>query len=396
MSNSVSIPATKKFSLVVNSTIIRSEKGNKPIEAILSNNPHQMNRVIGYLADGTKVCIAQRKGKGGMDFNKLVGGKVFAVAADGMSPVFEKDDNGKPTKNQKQEDGLPLYSSSGFYTLSTKEYPALDMFEAYMKLSEDGSQAFIVTEAQLATKSKAVLSNEEEVIDVYRAMAKALNDDQNLVARFDEAINKKRQRGIERAKQEAEDAEEEYAGVGFKPLMVSNKDGNPFILYVYKVQGEAPKAGAIKREELVPEGDFMVGNYFGVKETLARFKESEAGIAIMNAVNQGKTVEFGWVQGHIMRTSVSFKRKVINFLEAPESNAVYGDAVFIKAALKGWTKGLMSILFSQHPNFPTKDYDSHPYVVSCRQAVIGMDRVGDSGWTPPQGVLYKIVASLLD
>jgi len=71
--------SAKNFDLVVRSTLVRSEKANKGLDTLPAPNPNQMNRIIGYLPDGTKVVIAQRPGKGGMDFNKIMGGKVFAV-----------------------------------------------------------------------------------------------------------------------------------------------------------------------------------------------------------------------------------------------------------------------------------------------------------------------------
>jgi len=49
--------STQEFDFTVISTIIRSEKPNKPIGATLAANQRQKNRIVGYLPDGTKAII---------------------------------------------------------------------------------------------------------------------------------------------------------------------------------------------------------------------------------------------------------------------------------------------------------------------------------------------------
>ena len=188
--------AAQKYDFLVRSTIIRSEKPNKGLDAVQAATQHQMNRVTGFLPDGTQIVVAQRPGRGGMDFNKLLGGKVYAVAADGMSPVYEKDAEGKPTKNQKKEDGLPLYSSSGFYLLSSKEYPALDMLECFTLLQEHGERVLMLTTEQILARQRFSLTSDLDLEILTGSFEEALADDRNFVARFDEAMNKKRRRGI--------------------------------------------------------------------------------------------------------------------------------------------------------------------------------------------------------
>lgn len=390
--------ASKKFDLVVRSTIIRSEKANKGLDTVPAPNPNQMNRVIGFLPDGTKAVIAQRPGKGGMDFNKIMGGKVYAVAADGISPVFEKDKEGKPTKTVKQEDGMPLYSSSGFYLMSSKDYPALDMLDVFTHLLNRGEQAALLTQAQLKATDKLALESELDLEMLTAAMVELLADSHNLVARFDADANKKRRRGIERAKEEAEDAGEAFSGVQFKEVAVSKKDGNPMVLLSYRIAGspDIQTLHVLREAELVNE-DYDDGRtftkYFTAEEAVEAFTRSKPYQQLAQLVESGKTVEVAMTQGHLMRTSVSFRRKAENVLAAGTDKPLYGDAVYIHGALKGWCRGLVSVLHSMHPNFPAADYEAHHYVVAVRQAEIGMSKKADgSGWTPPQVVHVPVGA----
>lgn len=387
----------RNYELTVRSTVLRGEKPTVGLKATEAANPNQMNRVVGFLPDGTQVIVAQRPGKGGMDFNKLMGGKVFAVAADGVSPVFEKGEDKKPTKIQKKEDGLPLYSSSGFYLMSSKEYPAMDIVEAYTLLRDNGNQVWLLTEKQLAARQKMTLSSDMDLDLLIAAIKVSLSDEHNLVARFDAETNKKRERTIRRAREDAEVAAEDggdpYAGVEFMPLAVSKKDGNPFVLFCWMVNGADPKMGAVTRElETIDDGR-KIAKYLTVDEAVAHFETTAGYRELAAALEAGKVVDFSFAQGHVMRTSVSFRRKAENVLKEVDKPA-YGDAVYIHAALKGWTKGLLSILQSQHPNFPMADYDAHHYVAACRQAEIGMDKK-DGKWTPPAGLQYRLAAALV-
>lgn len=381
---------TQKFEFVVRTNIIRSEKSTKGLDAVLATNPNQMNRLTGFLPDGTKAIIAQRPGKGGMDFNKLLGGKVFAVAADGMSPVYEKGEDKKKSQVQKQEDGLPLFSSSGFYLLSSKEYPALDLMEAYTLLRSKGEQVWMVTDAQLAARQTHEITSDMDWDLVETALKAVLSDEHNLVSRYDAETNKKRERGIRRAKEEAEDAGDNYEGVEYAALERSKKDGNPFVYFCWKAEGGKLKANAILRETETLENDRVVTKYFSVDESLEFFRTTPAYKELAAAIQAGAPIQFCFVQGHVMRTSVSFRRKAENILATPDKTQ-FGDAVYIHSALKTWTKGIIALMQSQHPNFPQKDYDAHHYVAACRQAEIGMNKKADgSGWQPPVGLQYRL------
>jgi len=386
--------AAQKYDFLVRSTIIRSEKPNKGLDAVQAATQHQMNRVTGFLPDGTQIVVAQRPGRGGMDFNKLLGGKVYAVAADGMSPVYEKDAEGKPTKNQKKEDGLPLYSSSGFYLLSSKEYPALDMLECFTLLQEHGERVLMLTTEQILARQRFSLTSDLDLEILTGSFEEALADDRNFVARFDEAMNKKRRRGIERAQQEAEDADEKYEGVAFKEVAVNKKDGNPFIYYAWKGADGVVHAGTVLREALVNGDKKPIMEYYTATEALDNFTKSKDYKQLAAALDAGQEVEFSFVQGHVMRTSVSFRRKCENVLAAGKDKPLFGDAVYIHAALTGWTRGLVAVMHSLHPNFPSADYDSHSYVAACRQAEVGMNKKTDGKWTAPQGVAYDMSKAL--
>lgn len=384
--------ALQKFDFVVRSTVLRSEKPNKGLEAHLAPNPNQMNRLIGYLPDGTKVVVAQRHGRGGMDFNKLMGGKVFAVAADAISPVFEKDKDQKPTKNIKQEDGMPLYSSSGFYTLSTRDYPALDILEGFATLLNRGEQVVIITNQQLKAVQKMTLESELDLELVGSVFGEALSDENNLVAVFDADINKKRRRGIERAKEEAEDSGEAYSGVEFKELAVSKKDGNATLVLAWRVGNGPIKNTLVPREaEALDDADRPIMRYLSAPEAVERFTQSESFRSIQAELEAGNPVQLAFVSGHLMRTSVSFRRKVENVLAAPADKPVFGDAVYIHGALTGWCRTMAALMHSLHPNFPQADYEAHHYVAAPRQAEVGMSKKADgSGWQPPRVINYDI------
>ncbi|MBC8739799.1 hypothetical protein F6X40_24095 [Paraburkholderia sp. UCT31] len=382
-----------KFDFVVQSTVLRGEKANKALEAFPSANEHQMNRLVGYLPDGRKVVVAQRGNKAGVDFTKLMGGKVFAVAADAVSPVYEKVD-GKATKTQKLEDGLPLFSANGFYLLSSKDYPAQDIWEAYTRLNADGTVARMVTDEQLAQSQTHHLSSDFDCELLQTAIEECLSDERNLVAVYDAAMNKKRERRIQDARRDAEDANETYSGVEFKQLAVSKKDGNPFVLYAWRIAGGGVRVGEIVRELEEQDGEHTKVRYLSAQDGLTRFLMSQDYADIVKAVEAGQTVEFGFAQGHLMRTSVQFRLKVENALK-PSDRGIFGDAVYIHGALNAWTKAIVSVLHSMHPAFPAQDYDAHHYVVALRQAEVGMNRNGEKAWSRPGSLAYDVASSLL-
>lgn len=380
-----------KFDLTVKSAIICGETPFKGLEATLAPNPNQMNRLSGHL-NGEKVMIAQRHGKGGMDFNKMLGGKVFAVAADGLSPVFEKAD-GKATEKQKTENGMPLFSSSGFYLLSSKEYPAIHLTEAFTFLRKEGEQVLMVTGKQFAAKQRMLLNSQGSIAELSAALESTLGDQFNVVAEHNAAINKRRKRLIDFAQGEAEERGEKYSGIEYAELPVSNKDGNPFAVFYWKAGAGEIKGGAILREAEVEDESrddgLTVTHIYTAKEAVADFWKSASGKEIQKAVNAGQEVWFGFVQGNALRTSVSFRKKVANALADP-AKAKYGDGVYILGSLKGWTRGIVSIMHSQHPKFPTEDYDSNYFVASCRQAEIGMNKKEGGGWNPPECIFYSM------
>lgn len=384
------------FNFLVHSAILRGEKPNKGLEAFIAENPHQMNRVIGYLPDKTKVIVAQRPGKGGMDFTKLMGGKVYAVAADGLSPVFEKDSAGKPTKVQKMENGLPLYSSSGFYLLSSKDYPALELGEYYTLLRDNGAQVVIVSDSQLEQAQQIQISSELD-LDLFGPIAcQALDDEQNFVVRFDLDINVKRRRGLERAKEDAEEAGEPFEGPAFVELTTSKRDGNPALVAFWQVDGQPTQSALVLREELTQtDGERWVAQPIDNIQAWDTFTKSNDYLAILRAVDAGQSVTFGFIPAHVLRTSVSFRRKVENLMAVPVTGPQYGDAVYIHGALRGWCRGIVSLIHSQHPTFPNADYDAHHYVVALRQSVVGMTKKPDgTGWLPPQIVPADLLSML--
>lgn len=390
--------APRKFDLTVRSAVLRSDKPARGLEAIEAANAKQMNRVVGTLPDGTRVVVAQRSGTGGMDFNKLMGGKAYAVAADGFSPVYERDAEGKPTRVQKQESGLPLFSASGFYLLSSKDYPALDIFEARTRLLADGEKAVLITDAQLAERQSATLASELDLDLLELELAGALADEHNLAARFDEQANRRRERGIRRAREEAEDEGGAWSGVAFKSLAVSPKDGNPCVVFAFTTAAGVFEGLVLREAERVNEDSGVPHTvYFDAAQALEHFRSGPLWATLAQAVRAGETVRFHYARGHLMRTSVSFRRKCANVREARQANPdkpVYGDAVYILAALEHWTRAIVTLMHSMHPNFPAADYDAHHYVCALRQAEVGMNKNADGRWGAPQALRVALAREL--
>lgn len=383
----------RRHDIVSRTFVVHSGKPNKPLETFEAPNPHQMNRIRGFTLDEQPIVVAQRPGKGGVDFNKLLGGKVFAVAADAVSPVMEKDGQGQATKTQKTEDGVPLFSCSGFYSWSTRDYQALSTFYAYSLLIEQGAKVLLLSEAQLLAREVLELESALDLDLLEASLAQAMGDEQNLVRRHDEAVNRRRKRTIEAAKAEAEDQGEAYAGVDHAELATSVKDGNAFVLWAWQSAGDKDSA-LLLREHLVTEGGHTRSEYFTPQQAVLLFKQSPQWARLEHALEQGP-VRFAFVQGNLMRTSPSFRRACADVL-APGSGKVYGDAVYMRGAASGWTKALGKVMASTHPSFPASDYDSLHYVVALRQAEVGLDREGESGrWSVPKAIHYNLAGWLL-
>lgn len=332
-----------------------------------------------------------------MDFSKLIGGKVYALAADAMSPVMEKTPEGRSTKTQKVEDGLPLYSASGFYVLSTKDYPALKLFEAFARVLPGGEQILLVTPDALAHRQTLPLDSEFDLDMLSDLLTAALDDSANLVAEFDPQINKRRQTLIRRAREDAEESNSSFEGPEFQECSVSKKDGNPMALLVWQTSDGATDSTVIVREaEALDEVERPVMNYMSASEAVAHFQASEAYQRLLTELEAGRRVTMAFAVGHVMRASVSFRRKVQNVLAEPQDKPLYGDAAFVRGVCQSWTRAIVGILHSQHPAFPREDYPVHHYVAGLRQAEMGMAKRADgSGWQPPKVVEYDIQTMVL-
>lgn len=386
-----------QYDFVATSGILRSEKPSKGLEAIIAPNPNVLNRIIGYMPDGTKVVVSQRPGRGGMDFTKLMGGKVYSVAADALSPVYEKGADNKPTKKIKIEDGLPAYSSSGFYTLSTKDYPALSVMDCYARVLLGGEQVLLVTTDAIANKQTLQLASDFDLDVLTDFLAAALDDSHNLVVCYDEEINRKRERDSRRAREDAEEASEPFEGPAFKELAVSKKDGNPMALLAWRTaDGEVYDAVIAREVDGLDDADRPVTNYISAREAVDQFQTTESFAHLNHELSNGRPVYLAFAVGHMMRCSVSFRKKVQNTLAEPADKFLYGDAAYIRGVTASWGRSIVVLMNSQHPGFPRADYEAHHYVAAPRQAEIGMKKKADgSGWQPPQVVSYDLRALLM-
>lgn len=383
---------SKKFDLIVKSEIIVSDKPTKPIDAKPSPNPqHVPDRIQGFLQDGTPAIIAKRPGKGGIDFNKFLSGKIYAVSADGFSPMLEKGEDGKKTNKQKQDDGVNLYSSSGFYLLSSKEYPSLKCFKAYTRLSSDGSLIYAIPENAVKV-ARHDLEDTLELDSLDSDILEFLDDKYNLVAPFNEDVNKKRKRAINAAKEEAEDNSEEYTGAEYSELAVSKKDGTPFVLILAQIAGQVFQFLVSRRKETKSaDGKHVIIEMLTPSDALHEFKQSKQYASLTSKLENGGGIKL--VQGWLMRSSVSFKNKIdLNKTKEAE----FGASVYIHSALKDWTKAICTMMYSKHPNFPQQDYEYNSYVMACLQAEIGINRMGKKqtaegekdAWSHPMAIPY--------
>ena len=377
-----------KFDMVSRTLIVRSEKPNKPLTALASNNSHQMDRIVGFAPDGQPVVVAKRSGKAGVEFTKLQSGKVFAVAADACSPVMEKDEAGKSTKTQKTEDGAKLFSASGFYLLSSKEYPAVDIDTRYVHLSDaTGEMALTVSDAQIASMKHIRVTSDMDLDILASALEADLGDEHNPLTRFVEGANRARKRTIDTAKAEAEDADETYGGVEFKELPLSNKDGNPFLMLRIVLSEDKVLQASVLREAVTEKDDKRIREYFTAEQAMERFMQSPTWTKLAQWVEAGNSADVMVVQGTAMRTSVMFRNKVLAQKTTPKAT---GDGPFIRGASEGWVKAVMTTMFSRHPAFPQQDYDSLHFVAALRQAEMGMNKKADGGFELPQPILYSI------
>lgn len=387
-------------SVIARSAILRGDSPTTGLRALPSNNPNQANRVVGALADGRQIMVALRGGKGGMDFNKLLTGKVYAVAADGLTKSMVKDAAGNPTKEQKTEEGLPLYIASGLYLMSSKEYMALYMSAAYARLFDDGATMAIMTTAQVNARQSLALAGELEWDLFTEQLLALLSDEHNLMAPYAGALNKSRGRDLRRAKEDAEEAGLEFKGPQFAELGVSKKDGNPFVLLSFADSAGRMRSHLVTRHvELMNEDDGrLIPHFLTPEEALAHFEKSDAARYLKAASSEGRELTLTFAQGHILRSSVSQRRKIENLRTLVKENPnkpLYGDNAFLNCAMQGWVKALVSAMYSKHPQFPAEDYDVLHFVGTCRQAEMAMQRSADGkGWLPPSAPRYDVATML--
>ncbi|MCX8017331.1 MAG: hypothetical protein N2690_05460 [Rhodocyclaceae bacterium] len=349
-------------------TSIVSAPNNGGIKVELSTHPAKPHYVLG-LVDGQEVAIALA-GKGGVDINKLASGRVLALAADGFRPAFEKEAAQSGPKEQKTHNGRPLFLASGFYLLSTKDYPAHCILQGYMRLLDEGERLAIVTEKSLRQAGVFTLSGRDDLLRFHEWAVQALDDAHNFLHRFDADVNKRKARILRRAQEDAEDAGEVLQAVELKPLAADAKDGSAALLLLWHRNGQ-PQSHLVRRHIEVARDEPLAADarlvFAPPKEAMAAFWRTPAGGELASTVKSGKPINLVAVRGCVMRTSVSARKKIDN---ARHSTEQHGEAVWLRAALQGWVRGMAPVLSMQHPEFPRKDYDVLHYVAAPRQAEI--------------------------
>lgn len=378
----------KTFETVALSTVIKAKKPNRPLDAVAAKSEHQANRIVGQSLSGSPVVVAQRPGRaGGVDFNKLLSGKAYAVAADAVSPIYEKDEKGEKSKIQKLEEGAKAFSSSGFYILSSKEYPAEDILPGYVRfLTSDFTHVLFVPPSSAKGPSVAEVDSDLALELLEQSLEEALSDEKNLLLPYVASANRARKRRIDLAISEAEDQEEQYSGVPSTELPLSLKDGTPFA-WVHVSVGEAMEETALTRQvQTVKDGKPLVVTV-GAEEAMAKFKGSKAYALIRNALQKGLKAKVSFMEGNVLRSSVMFKKKALNDKDSPSK---FGDGPFLRGMGVAWVRAFVTVMYSKHPAFPDKDYDSLHFVCSARQAEMGFNKQGDK-WGAPEAILYAAV-----
>lgn len=389
-----------QHSFIIKSALLFAESQKTGIEGALSTNPHQSDKLYCLDDQGRKVIVAKRGGtKGGVEFNKLISGKVLAVIADGFSPQLEKQkegaqgpDKGRAPPLQKTEDGKLLFSSSGFYLASTKEYPSLISTAALTKLDAGGLLIRAITQQQLFQARAVPVASLQELNAALRGLRDALSDEHVTTAPFAEQINKARKRAISRAQEDAEDEGAKYEGVQFAELAASPRDGAPFVALAWECAGQLG-CTLVTKDRLDNTGKFETVAALTTEEAVALFSRSTQYRFLADSVKQGQQLRLYFVSGNTYRSSVSFKKKVENAkVDSPKNK--YGDAVFINGISQGWAKGFITVMHSMHPAFPSKDYDALHFVASARQSEIRMCKNDQGSWNPPEVIHYELAKLL--
>ncbi len=351
-----------------------------------SGNPHVPDKVIGYLGDGTKVAIAVRTGgNGGNEINKIA--KMSVVRLDGFMVSYDTSAGGGAKDKTPVMHGDAIFATtSGAYMLRSKQSPALIVGEAFCHLYKDGTRtALFPTDVAGNALHIASDAGEEFKTELSRVLIEQLDPSNNLFGEINDVMNKRRERGIRSAKEEAEDGGTEYAGVQFKPGVVSGNDGNPCVLVTAQVKtadGKDEFWQAVASLERA-EGKFGNIKIMSPAQAVDSFKETQFYRNVNAALAEGREVVVAALTGHVVRNIKSFSDRCKEVAEGIDQKKVeFGDGPFIKSAMSGFTKSIYAITGSLHPKFPAEDYwvddkkevASHKFVVNPGQAEIGMRR----------------------
>lgn len=361
--------------VIAQTAIVVADKPGQAIRAEVSNHPAKPHYVLGTV-DGCEVAIALA-GKGGVDINKVASGKVLALAADGFRPALEKSADGA-TGKQKEHAGRPLYLASGFYLLSTREYQAHTIVRGWMRLLDEGERVAMLTSKSLAAARRWQLGSRQDLLALHEWGLQQLDDRHNFLHRFDAEVNRRKQRLLQRAMEDAQDAGEVLQAVQHQDLQADPKDGSGLLAILWrKNDRDAWREVMVRRhlESVSPEGEIRQV-FASPKEAMAALWATDDGREMARLAKAGQVVQAVAVRGVVMRTSVSCRKKIDNARAAHDPSS--GEAVWLLAALRGWVPGIAPVLSMRHPQWPQKDYDTLHYVAAPRQAMVKLVQ-GESG-----------------
>ena len=378
---------------IVQSAIIVGMNPGKPLEIQLSENPHKANKIIGRLLDGTAVIVSLRPGRGGVPINKLSTGKVFAVAADSFSPVYEKE-GGKPTKRQKVEaDGTLHFSTGACYLMSTGEYKALVMGYYLTYVPQSGDEFFVIDSAAITTRVQVTLRNKEDYVAFLRYMCRCLNPNNNWMHVHNSVINRVRARKIRTAQEQADEEGYVYEGIQPNDLDIDPRDGAPTVfLDVRDAVLTSQSAFEIVRcamGRIEPDTGRISYTHMSHTDRMKTFANEPLAHRIVARLKAGREVVVSIAQGATFRQSVSTKKKFANALDGSNS----GDSFYCNHAIGKWTNSMVGVMHSTHPRFPNEDYTTNHFVASLRQAEVLMEN-GSGSWRPLDIPGYDIPASI--
>lgn len=413
--------STEKFDFISNSVVVYGvdptlgKPQTKSVSAEISDNPHKLSRITGWMEDGTKVSVGLRGRADVGEKPAALGKEGFVVAFDGLQWQTEKDANGKYTREvKKTEDGTLLATANAGYSLSNgpvfsknpKHYPALKVDEMFVKAQKGlGGAKVVLFDTALESSVKRVnCSSESAFSDSMRSLLKeVLDTEPALSSGLNEMIDRRKQGMVNQAKADADDNGDDYEGVDFKPGKLDEGSVQPAALVCVGFKNEEGKYEnrefliTLERKDDLSEKPKIVK--ISPEQAVDGFMGSAFSSSICKRIDAGEPIVVGVLPGVSMFTLKSFSDKFAQVTDEanPDNKAArYGDGPFMRGIAGGYSKAIVSFKGSFNSAYPSEDNldgdaSINRVVVHPRQMEMGMRKLpGGDGWDTPQPVNYDL------